>query len=51
MARWHSCNGEFESEEALARHDVEVHGAVRGPVGTCCGFLPGPRDGRGRSAS
>jgi len=38
MARWHCCNREFESEEALARHDVEAHGVEREPVGTCCGL-------------
>lgn len=37
MARWECCGREFDSEEALARHDVEVHGASRTPVGTCCG--------------
>jgi hypothetical protein len=38
MARWHCCNREFKSEEALARHDVEAHGVEREPVGTCCGL-------------
>ncbi len=37
MARWQCCDRRFPSEEDLIRHDVEVHGAAREPVGTCCG--------------
>ncbi|MFN3285894.1 MAG: hypothetical protein ACK45F_06395 [bacterium] len=37
MGRWECCGRQFESEEALVRHDVETHGVQREPVGSCCG--------------
>lgn len=37
VGKWACCGREFATEEDLARHDVEVHGAARTPVGICCG--------------
>jgi len=36
MAKYSCCGMEFDTEEALARHELQVHRKERKVVGSCC---------------
>ncbi len=37
MAKFSCCGQDFATEEALAKHQVEVHKQQKKTVGSCCG--------------
>lgn len=37
MAKYSCCGMDFDTEDALARHEVQVHRKERKVAGSCCG--------------